>query len=326
MKQSQLIGNRHIVSSFVASVKEGRVASAYLIEGPAGSGKRTLAELLAALLVCTNVGEEGACLACRDCENVLCGSHPDVCRLLPEKEQASISVDVVRRANEIAMSAPIHAVRRVFIVENAAQMNAAAQNALLKNLEEPRSSSVYLLLCEEAAGVLATIRSRCVTYRMELLSETVQCEFLRRHFPKEREEDLALAARLSGGVLGQAMDFFSNKKSAEVRRRATEYLSLICKNAPFDAFCALVPADTKKDFLPLFYRILLSGVRDLLCAQESAKRSFFAPEELLVCKKSKPELLLICERLCDLMDPAMANANVAASLYSLHAVAASKKS
>ncbi|MBR6529809.1 MAG: hypothetical protein IKT43_00130 [Clostridia bacterium] len=319
MTKTTLIGNRHITAPLIRAVRAGRVASAYLIEGPAGSGKRTLAEYLTALFVCSAPTEDGPCFSCRDCENVAYGSHPDVMILLPEKDRDHVSVETARRANEVAQTAPIHAARRVFVIPDAAKMNAAAQNALLKNLEEPRSSSVYILLCEEAAGVLATIRSRSVIYRTELFSEEVLTRELAARFPAAAREDITLAARLSGGALGQAVTFFGDRKVSDCRKKAEEYLSLICENASFDRFCAVLGADTKKDFLPMFYRILLSGVRDLLLADVSSERQFFPPDQLLSCKKSARSLMKICDRLCELLDPAMANANVAASVFSLNA-------
>ena len=320
----KVLGNTHILAPLSAAARTGRIAGAYLIEGPTGSGKKTIAAYLSALFTCPNVTENGPCFSCRDCENVTYGSHPDVVTLTPEKDREIISVESVRRANEVAQTAPIHAARRVFIIPDAARMNAAAQNALLKNLEEPRSSTVYLLLCEEAAGVLATIRSRCVIYRTELFSEKALFSELSKRNPSVSEEDVRLAARLSGGALGAAQAFFSDKKVYECRKKAEHYLQLICENAPYEAFCALVGADTKKEFLPLFYRILLSGVRDLLCAPYSSERQFFAPSVKINCQKGAKELVKIADRLCELLDPSMANANVAASVFSLHAVASAR--
>ena len=320
----QVLGNAHILTPLAAAARAGRIAGAYLLEGPAGSGKKTVAAYLSALFTCPNVTENGPCFSCRDCENVFYGSHPDVVTLTPEKDREIISVDSVRSANETAQTAPIHAARRVFIIPDAARMNAAAQNALLKNLEEPRSSSVYLLLCEEAAGVLATIRSRCVIYRTELFSETVLAKELSRRHPSASREDVLLAARLSGGALGAALSFFGDKKVGDCRKKVQAYLELICKNAPYEAFCALLGPETKKDFLPLFYRILLSGVRDLICMDHTRERQFFALGEEPKCEKDVRVLMKIASRLCELLDPAMANANVATSIFSLHAISAER--
>lgn len=321
MNETVLYGNRHIVEPFLAAAREGRLASAYLFEGPKGSGKKTLASFLSRIAVCSDLGAEGACFSCRDCENVTLGSHPDVVILAPEKEGKAIDVKAVRAANEEAMTSPIHAARRVFVILDAAAMNTHAQNALLKNLEEPRGKIVYLLFCEEAGGVLATIRSRCVIYRMELFGTQTLLEQLKERYPKRGEEELLLAARLSGGALGQAEELLSDKRMAECRKTVSRYLELVAQNAPFAAFSALVPADTKKEFLPLFYRVLLSGVRDLLCAEQSADRLFFAPDAALG-QVSKKKLSLLSEQLFSLLEPSMANANVAASVFALHSVAA----
>ncbi len=324
MTEMRVFGNSHLLAPLTAAARAGRLAGAYLLEGPAGSGKKTLAAYLSALFTCPNVTEKGPCFSCRDCENVSYGSHPDVVTLTPEKDRDTLSVESVRRANEVAQTAPIHAARRVFIIPDASRMNAAAQNALLKNLEEPRSSSVYLLLCEEAAGVLATIRSRCIIYRTELFSEATLAEEISRRHPSAAREDVLLAARLSGGALGAALSFFGDKKVADCRKKVQAYLELICKNAPYESFCALLGAETKKEFLPLFYRVLLSGVRDLLCMEYTDQRQFFALGEEPKCEKDARVLMKIATRLCELLDPGMANANVAASVFSLHATSAER--
>ncbi|MBQ2253209.1 MAG: hypothetical protein II328_04410 [Clostridia bacterium] len=319
--KTDLIGNVHITSVLTRAVREGRLSGAYLIEGPSGSGKKTLASFLCSLFLCSDVGEDGPCSHCRDCENLAVGSHPDLFIFAPEKDREYISVDTVRRANEAAQTAPIHAARRVFLIPDVAKLNASAQNALLKNLEEPSRTTVYLLLCEEAAGVLATIRSRCVIFRTELFSAKQLSEELARRFPKEDAATLTLAARLSGGSLGQAIAFLSDKKMEKCREMASRYLALLREGASFDAFSTVLSADVKKEILPLFYRVLLSGVRDLLVGDKSKNRQFFAPEEPLDHKVSDKTLLAVSERLLDLTDPSMANANVAASVYSLNAVA-----
>lgn len=319
-----VIGNEHVTSALTEAVREDRLAGAYLLEGPAGSGKKTLAAFLTMLFVCSNVTEKGPCLTCANCKNVTVGAHPDVFYFEPEKDRESVSVHVVRRANEEACTAPIHASRRVFVVENAAQLNLAAQNALLKNLEEPQKSAVYLLLCEEAAGVLATIRSRSVIFRTQLLDYAQLMGELRRRYPKETQENLSLAARLCGGALGQALLFLKDRKMADCRKKVGEYIELVCKRAPFEAFCRLLNSDTKKDYLPLFYRVLLSAVRDLLCADVAEDRQFFALEQPLPSGADGRTLMALAERLCELTDPSMTSANVAASVYSLHAVASAQ--
>ncbi|MBQ2731207.1 MAG: hypothetical protein IJF24_04205 [Clostridia bacterium] len=319
--KTDLIGNLHITTPLTRAVREGRTAGAYLIEGPSGSGKKTLASVLCALFLCSDVSEDGACGVCRDCENLAVGSHPDLFVFTPEKDREFISVDTVRRANEAAQTAPIHAARRVFLIPDVAKLNASAQNALLKNLEEPSRTTVYLLLCEEAAGVLATIRSRCVIFRTELFSNETLTEELGRRFKGEDPSTLTLAARLSGGALGQAIAFLSDKKMEKCRKLAYDYLSLVRKGAGFDALSCVLSADVKKEILPLFYRVLLSGVRDLLLNDKSEQRQFFAPEEPLSHTVSDKTLLALCDRLLDLTDPSMTNANVAASVYSLNSVA-----
>lgn len=320
MNRQALLGNRHITEPFLSAVRSGKLACAYLIEGVAGSGKRTLADLLIHALVCT--GDEAPCYACRDCQNVTDGTHPDVHVLECEKDRNQISVDVARRANAAAMTAPIHAARHVFLIPEAQKMGEGAQNALLKNLEEPRSHSIYLLLCEEAGALLATVRSRCVIYRMQLLDEqTIRDELIRRN-PKASPEDCALYARLSGGALGQAEAYLTSRRAVFYREKVDAYLRLIAARAPYREFIRLAPvSDKKREELGLFYRMLLAGARDALVGAHVEGRLFFDDAQMPDFSGRERTLMALCEKLCELSDPAMSSANMQSSLFALAAIA-----
>ena len=138
-----------------------RFSHAYIISGPAGSGADALADTLAAAAVCSGDGKK-PCGVCRHCHKAKNGVHPDiiVTDFLPDKSE--ILVDQIRTLRSDAIVLPNEAERKVYIIRKAGSMNANAQNALLKVLEEPPKYAVFILVAENPLELLPTVRSRCV--------------------------------------------------------------------------------------------------------------------------------------------------------------------
>lgn len=165
----------------------GRAAlsHAYILCGPEGSGRHTLARWMAARYVCSEEGER-PCGQCPDCRKAAAGIHPDIItasEALKAADARALRADAYIRPNEAA--------RKVYLVEDAQEMNASAQNALLKVLEEGPDYAAFLLLAENEAALLPTIRSRCELLRLQ---PPAQPEGGRQ----PRQEAVELAALLEG--------------------------------------------------------------------------------------------------------------------------------
>ena len=178
-------------------------AHAYLLHGPAGIGKRALAERLMASLLCKQpVGLE-ACGACKSCSLLAAGSHPDNYILEPEEADKAIKVDQVRDLVSFVVQTAQLGGRKVVLVEPVESMNINAANALLKSLEEPSGNTILLLVSHQSSRLLPTIRSRCVQQACPLPSQALSLEWLAKALPDsseaERVELLTLAA---GSPLG----------------------------------------------------------------------------------------------------------------------------
>ena len=195
------------------------VAHAWLLLGPAGSGKGAVAMAMAAALNCSDQPGVG-CGTCRTCERIGRGRHPDVHHVVPEGPL--IPVDVVRESiiPEAARS-PFEGRYKVFVIEEAERMNPAAQNALLKTLEEPQEDTVFVLLSEREEELLETIRSRCRVVRLEPVSQRRLVELLVSDGVDH--PDALLAARLSEGDLGRARALACD---GEVRARRALWSSI----------------------------------------------------------------------------------------------------
>ena len=174
-------------------------AHAYLLHGPAGIGKRALAERLMASLLCkTPVGLE-ACGSCKSCSLLAAGSHPDNYILEPEEADKAIKVDQVRDLVSFVVQTAQLGGRKVVLVEPTESMNINAANALLKSLEEPSGNTILLLVSHQSSRLLPTLRSRCVQQACPLPSEALSLEWLAKALPETGPEERGELLTLAGG-------------------------------------------------------------------------------------------------------------------------------
>ncbi len=212
-------------------------AHAYIIEGAKGIGKHTLALTLAASLVCEARGDGTKPLPCGVCENcrkIYSRICPDIIEIGRDGDKASLGVDAIRALKGDVCIYPNDLDLKFYIINDADTMTVQAQNAFLLTLEEPPAYVVFLLLCESAASLLETVRSRAPVLRMQPLTTDELASALREVCPSAGKDgelfDAAVMA--SGGSLGRAVELLSGDASAEVvtRRRAAAKFCLICSD------------------------------------------------------------------------------------------------
>lgn len=137
-----------------------RLPQALLIEGPAGMGKKALAESLAELVLCEKLSDK-ACGQCRACVLHACGNHPDYYSVEPEEEAKAIKIEQIRHLTAELSQHSHQGGYQVVIINPAEKMNKAAANALLKTLEEPAGKVLIILVSHQSSALPATITSRC---------------------------------------------------------------------------------------------------------------------------------------------------------------------
>ncbi len=237
MPFSEFLGNSDVARQMREMLVRDRFPHAVILAGAEGTGKYTLALMLARAMNCLEPKETdglpeycGTCANCRriaeaeDLEarcaeaveareglrdtdkretRIFVQTHPDVLVVPPDPPQMMIKVDQVRHVIHTAHYRPAEGRRRIFIFTDAAFIKEAA-NALLKVLEEPPEYATLFLLARNPGDLLPTIRSRCIVFRLSpLLVKEIE-EDLARHRPEWNPRQRELVARLSGGAIGMA--------------------------------------------------------------------------------------------------------------------------
>lgn len=203
-----LLGNEPIKKGLKAAAAADKFSHFYLLSGPKGSGRHTLARLLAAAMLCTGAGE-APCGACPQCRKALAGIHPDVI-FVDDPEKKTVPVELIRQAREDMFIRPNEGKRKIYIIPRGQDLGLPGQNALLKVLEEPPTYGAFLLLTDNPEKLLPTVRSRCTELRLLPLPADILLPALRQRFPQASPEQLASAMEEGEGFLGAAAEILEN--------------------------------------------------------------------------------------------------------------------
>jgi DNA polymerase III subunit gamma/tau len=217
-----VVGQKHIVQTLQNALKTQRMSHAYLFCGPRGTGKTTVAKLVAKSVNCLNP-EKAPCNECEHCRTIQNGIHPDVIEI---DAASNNGVDEIRDLIEKVKYAPIQAKYKVYIVDEVHMLSQGAFNALLKTLEEPPSHVIFILATTEPHKVLPTIISRCQRYDFVRVNrKDIQMrieEVLKQEKIEYENEAVRLISQLADGgvrdalsILEQCIAYSGNKLLAE---------------------------------------------------------------------------------------------------------------
>lgn len=241
-----VIGHEKVVELLWSELE--RPAQSYLLTGPESVGKSTVALRFAAGLLCPTAGLHDGSDDCRSCRLALAEAHPDL-RVVEPEGAASLGVDQAREVVTRASMVPVESTRTIFLFPEAGSMTESAANALLKTLEEPSASVVFVLVTESEDDFPPTIASRCRSIHMGRVPQATLVDALaRRGLDIQQAEGVAVVA---GGRPGLALALMSQPEVARFREL---WLSIPTKVTPHPGDGTLLASTILRELGPLVDR------------------------------------------------------------------------
>ena len=305
MSFDTLLGNDRLKQNLAQSIGAGHISHFYLISGPAGSGKHTLAKLLSAAILCRGKGKP--CLSCPPCRKVMEDNHPDLITV-EDPEHKNVAVKIVRQMRDDMFIRPNESDYKIYLFPQ--ELGIEGQNALLKILEEPPHYGVFILLTDNPEKLLPTVRSRCTELKMQAVPSPILGPYLRQKFPQATEEDLEAAIFRSGGFVGQAVEYLQS--GGQMLPQTEDFLRAFGSRDSLLLTEVLVPMEKwKRDQLLEVLQSWLEILESALACR-SGLRAVSAPAQKLAALRTGEELYGAVVQLKKAMDYGRGNVSPAA--------------
>lgn len=282
---SELVGHEQIKDHLQTAIRERKPFHAYIFQGDVGVGKEALATTFAAGLQCQGEGGK-PCKSCVSCHQAESGNQPDI--IWVTREKASLGVEEIREklCNTMDIK-PFSSPYKVYIVPEAEKMTEAAQNALLKTIEEPPEYGVVLLLTSNISELLPTIQSRCLILEFRPMSTAVVEEFLKTqcHVP----DYLAKAsAAFAQGNIGKAMRYAGSEDFIERKDKILNLLRNINKLDLSEMLAVIKDLGARRDEMRDYIDLMSLWYRDVLVfkATKNINHLLFQEESSHIMKEA----------------------------------------
>ncbi len=299
--RATVVGHCELLRRLDRDIRAGRLSHAYILDGPLGSGRHTIARWICAAIACRNrpgqvlstvedadqmgffdMDEPASvltpspdaplpCLECSACRKVLADTCPDIC-VIGRDGKASIGVEAIRPLRRDVLMPPNDLDTKIYIIEDADTMTVQAQNALLLTLEEPPPYVLFLLLCNGADNLLETIRSRAPVLRTMPVPDTDIRAYLKARACTLPEADLEAVLMRADGCIGQALTLADAKAVKPIRklRETCDAFMDACASRRTDGMPALLTRfGPKRDAVLEAIALITLAVRDLILLRYS---------------------------------------------------------
>lgn len=287
MKFADIKGQEDIKEHLQNAIALGKTSHAYIISGEKDAGKMMLAEAFAQTLLCQDRGKD-ACGNCHSCKQCQSHNHPDI-RYVSHEKSNTISVEDIRQQinNDIVIK-PYASEYKIYIMDEAEKMNKAAQNALLKTIEEPPHYAIIFLLTTNAAGFLPTILSRCVTLELKPISaDIIRKELMEHHNMPDYQADVC--AQFAQGNLGKAIKLASSEEFNEMKSHMTSLMRRMEKMDVFGISQAVKELEEYKPKIGDYLDLMNIWFRDVLLykATGDERKITFQDEKMIIKRQAR---------------------------------------
>lgn len=279
MNKLDFVSNKRALEQLGSLLDSARFPHALILEGEDGLGKKTLARLLAAALVCR--GENKPCMSCTQCHKAINNIHPDIIEYTATGGKDSFKVDTVREVIMDSYMSPNEADYKVFILGNAHKMNSSAQNALLKILEEPPEYVIFILTVQSKSMMLPTVLSRSVVVSLESVDINEGAAYIVKHNDGVEIQSATEALETFNGNIGKALESITQGRAEELSRLCRELCEALVSDNEYELLTACKAFQNDRqlialasDFLKNIFRdaLVCNSNGDLLSGQEELVR------------------------------------------------------
>ncbi len=314
------LGNEEIKKTLGNAIANGGFSHAYIIEGAKGTGKKTIARLAAAAIICKDESNLpcGKCLSCRKILNDNCA------------DVRFLEITKVEQARELKAKlydSSVECDYKIYIINDAHKMNLRAQNALLISLEEPPKNVVFFLLTTDAGALIETIRSRAQILRTKRLDEETIFDYIRKYRRDITISDANLKEIIvaSAGSLGYALDMADTKRSEAVisqRSKAVDFVSAILRDDNDAVSFLFGLANSTRDELKELISLSLDVLGDIMAVKKDSGATlyFFSSHESareLSSKYNMSRVISVYNALLTALDDLNSNSQQALTLMSI---------